>query len=123
MSKLHPAPDAQTQWQVFEHLQQHRRAIRDFADRPVDPTDLDAILTLTGMAPSSMGMQPYEFHLVVNPERKALVAEACNGQRAAKSAQALVALVIGPDVSRRRVEEAVAHYRDAGDKGAMVITH
>lgn len=113
MTRLLHAPDAQTQWQVFEQLQQHRRAIRDFADRPVDPVDIDAILTLAGMAPSSMGMQPYEFHLVVTPERKALVAEACNGQRAAKTAHALVAIVIGPDISRRRVEEAVAHYREA----------
>lgn len=102
-------------WNMFMHLQRGRRAIRDFADRPVDPADIEAILMAGGLAPTSMGMQPYQFHVIVEPGLKKRMVEACNGQRAAKSAPVLVAVVVGPGINRRRMDEAVRYYREEAD--------
>lgn len=113
MTDLSRVAATQARWDTFVELLRARRAVRDFADRPIAPGDLDAILDAAGQAPSSMGMQPYELHVVMTAARKALVAEACNGQRAARSAPVLVALVVGPGVSRSRIAEAERYYRDA----------
>lgn len=107
-------PTSET-WDMFMQLQQRRRAIRDFSPRPVDPVDLDAVLMSAGLAPTSMGMQPYEFHVVINPDLKNRMAEACHGQRAAKSAPVLVAVAVSPAINRRRIDEAIRYYRDEAD--------
>lgn len=95
---------------AFHELQSRRRAIRDFSDRPLDAGLLETIVASAGLAPSSMGLQPYELHVVAEPELRTSLARACNGQRAARSAQALAVFVVGTDIVRRRIEESRAHY-------------
>lgn len=97
----------------FDHVLTARRAIRDFSPRALDPALVDAMLTDAATAPSSMGVQPFEMHVVVTAATRAVLAEACNGQRAARSAQALVAFVAGPSITRRRVAESRAYYDSA----------
>lgn len=90
-----------------------RRTIRDFSDRPIDPELLRRIAAAAGDAPSSVGIQPYEVHLITNPELRDQLALACNGQRAARSAQALVVFVVGVSIIRRRIEESRTYYQSA----------
>ncbi|MFO0756019.1 MAG: nitroreductase family protein [Byssovorax sp.] len=104
------SPDAAT---TFARVLSSRRAVRDFSTRPLDRALLDALLTAAGTAPSSLGVQPFEMHLVITEGERAALARACNGQRAARSAQALVAFVVGPSITRRRVEESRAYYATA----------
>ncbi len=90
-----------------------RRTIRDFSDRPIDPELLERIVQAAGDAPSSLGVQPYEVHLVVRPDLRGQLATACNGQRAARSAQALVVFVVSVNITRRRIEESRKYYQSA----------
>lgn len=109
-----PESSAET-FALFQRLNRQRRAIREFAPEPVTDADLEAVLAEACLAPSSVGLQPYELHVVKSGEAKARLATACNGQRAAKSAACLVVIVAGPGISRRRIAEAEEHYqRDAG---------
>ncbi|XYI00894.1 nitroreductase family protein [Sorangium sp. So ce1128] len=50
-------------------------------------------------APSSGNLQPYRFHVVHEPALKATVAEACNAQRAAKTASALIVVTSSQDIA------------------------
>jgi nitroreductase len=43
-----------------------RRNVRDYADRPIDPADLDRILEAGRRAPSSMNEQPWDFVAVTD---------------------------------------------------------
>ncbi len=90
-----------------------RRAIRDFAPTPVPLAALRSIVADAALAPSSMGLQPYVMHVVVAPPLRARVAAACNGQRAAATAPALLVVEVGPSVSARRTAEAQVYYRAA----------
>lgn len=97
----------------LRHLLSARRAIRDFSSRTLDRALLERIVLASGDAPSSQGVQPYEVHLVVEPELRARLARACNEQRGARSAQALAVFVVGPAITRRRIEESRAYYQTA----------
>lgn len=80
-------------WSVFTEINERRRAVRDFTGEPVSDEDMRAILAAARLAPSSGNLQPYELHWVRDPLTRARVAEACNAQRAAASAGALVIVV------------------------------
>lgn len=111
MSQTPNDSDAASNWLAFQQINRARRAIRDFAVTPVAQAELDAIVTEACLAPSSQGLQPYELHLVTTPDAKDRVAVACNGQRAARTAPCLIAVVVGPAISRQRVEQAVDYYQ------------
>lgn len=98
-------------WPSFQQINRSRRAIRDFTAEQIPLADLDAICQEAGLAPSSQGLQPYELHLVTSPAAKERVALACHGQRAARTAPALIAVVVGPALSRRRISEAEQYYQ------------
>lgn len=112
-------PLYETTWAAFSELTLRRRAIRDFDGEPVSDEDMRAILEAALLAPSSGGLQPFELHWVRDEALRARVAEACNGQRAAASAAALV-VVVGrwQDVARTHERflagiEADARYDEA----------
>lgn len=53
-----------------------RRAVREYADRPIPPSDLDRILEAGRRAPSSMNEQPWDFIVVTERTRlRALLRE------------------------------------------------
>jgi nitroreductase len=82
-----------TAWDAFAAINERRRAIRDFDGTAVSDEDMRAILAAAQLAPSSGNTQPYELHWVKDDATRARVAEACNGQRAARTAGALVVIV------------------------------
>jgi nitroreductase len=49
----------------------HRRSIRKYTDRPVEPEKLDLLLQAAMAAPSAMNCKPWEFILVTDPEKLA----------------------------------------------------
>ena len=51
----------------FFELVQARHSIRAFARKPVDPTQLQAILKTANRAPSAGNLQAYEIYAVTNP--------------------------------------------------------
>lgn len=108
-----PRPEASDPAHVLRLLLERRRAIRDFTATPVPLIVLRSIVADATLAPSSMGLQPYVMHLVVTPALRAVVAESCNGQRAARTAAALLVVEVGPAVSERRIAEGLDYYRTA----------
>lgn len=87
------------------------RAIRRFADRPIDDEKLRRILEAGRRAPSSQNQQRREF--VVLRDRDRLRALAGTGRYVAHVAEAAAAVaLVTPDVSR--LEEVVSIMLDAG---------
>lgn len=84
----------QDDWSVFRAINERRRAIREFDGRELEEDDVRAILGEALLAPSSGNLQGYTLHWVRDPHKKAALAAACNGQRAAATASALVVMVV-----------------------------
>ena len=61
----------------FQDVVLKRRMVRNFADKPVNPTIVDRILELTRHAPSAGFTQGQSFILVTNPEKKKAIALTC----------------------------------------------
>ncbi len=68
-----------------------RKSIRRYKDTPVEQEKLDAVLEAARLAPSAMNKQDWKF-IAVTDKDKALLQEACGGQR--QVAQAPVTLVV-----------------------------
>jgi len=51
---------------MFMSLIQKRRSIRKFLDRPIDPEKIDLLLEAALRAPSSKGLNPWEFIAVID---------------------------------------------------------
>jgi nitroreductase len=91
-------------WDAFSRINRNRRAIRDFDGRALDETTVTSILSAALLAPSSGNLQPYQFHLVRTPDVKAKVAQACNQQRAAMTASALVVITSSLKIARASLD-------------------
>ncbi|WP_052306925.1 nitroreductase family protein [Chitinophaga pinensis] len=90
-------------WTYFQTLNANRRSVRDFTGEPIPDKDMQDILEAAMLAPSSANSQPYELHWVKDPVVKALVAKACNSQRAAMTATYLVVIVASKKITRNAI--------------------
>ncbi|MCP3099079.1 nitroreductase family protein [Myxococcus sp. K15C18031901] len=106
MSK--PSSDA-ARWGHFQALNEHRRAVRDFDGAPLDDADVRAVLEAALLAPSSGNLQPYELHWLRDEAVKRRVAEACNTQRAARTASTLVVVAASRRIGQRTAASWWAH--------------
>ncbi len=70
-----------------------RRSVRRFDDTPIPEAVLNDCLDMALLAPNSSNLQPWEFYVIKTPELKKQAAYACLNQNAARTAQALVAVV------------------------------
>lgn len=61
----------------FKDVVLKRRMVRNFADRPVDPTIIDRILELTRHAPSAGFTQGQSFIVITDAEAKKAIAATC----------------------------------------------
>ncbi len=106
-------PGPNPRWDAFCAINAGRRAVRDFDGRPIPDRDLRAVLEQALLAPPSGNLQAYELHWVRDPGQKKLVAEACDGQRAAATAPTLVVVVAGPRIARRTIAAQRAYVAEA----------
>lgn len=72
-----------------------RHSVRQYLPQPVPREDLDEILRLAGLAPSSNNIQPWRFIVVTDPELKEQLRAAAFdlNQRVVESAPALIVVV------------------------------
>lgn len=109
-------------WQTFKNINERRRSVRDFDGRPIDTDVLQDLVAEAVNAPSSANIQPYRFHVVTEPALKAAVAEACNGQRAAKTSSALVVVAVSQHTATNtlalleREQGSIPYYADGHRK-------
>jgi nitroreductase len=102
-------------WSEFHALNAHRRAVRDFDGREVPEADVRAVLAEAMLAPSSGNLQPYQLHWVRSAALRGALAEACAGQRAARTAGALVVVVARPELASATLRAFEAQLDDAVD--------
>lgn len=110
-------------WSSFEALVRSRRAIHRFDPRPVDPSDVEAILAAAQLAPSSFNLQPYSFLWVRTPALREQLAALCLGQAAARSAPELIVCVARWDRWRATGEEHLAWLREQAVPAATLNFH
>ena len=84
-----------------------RRAVRRFAGRDIDPTDIERILDAGRRAPSSMNEQRWDFVVVTDRDRLRELSNVWQYGRHVASSAATVALVT-PDVEDADTRESIA---------------
>jgi nitroreductase len=77
---------------TVQEAAERRRSIRQYQQAAVPSSDLEEILRITSLAPSSFNLQPWRFVIVHTPEVKAQLAAAANHQRQVISASTVIVL-------------------------------
>jgi nitroreductase len=98
-----------------------RRSIRQYSSDPVPRADLEEILRVALLAPSSFNLQPWRFVIVESPELKSKLSAAANHQKQVALAPAVIVLytdtadaiahsdeAVRPDLPPERRERALA---------------
>lgn len=96
-------------WAQFQTMNRQRRAIRDFDGAQISDDDIAAILAEAVLAPSSGNLQPYQLHWISDAEKKEKIAEACNSQKAAKTASTLIVVAANPTFGLTTASEQRAY--------------
>lgn len=84
----------------FRKVVETRRSVRLFERAPIPEADVREALDLALLAPNSSNLQPWEFHWVRSPQKKAALVEACLSQPAARTAAELIVCVARVDTWR-----------------------
>lgn len=66
----------------YDRIRQ-RRTVRDFSDRPVPRTVIEACLRAAGTAPNGANLQPWHFVAVADPDTKRRIREAAEAEERA----------------------------------------
>lgn len=106
--ELLPEIDAQE----FEKVVKTRRSIRRFTDEPVPEEVVNRCLDLAMLAPNSCNLQPWEFYVIKSPKVKDEIVHACMSQNAAKTSQALIAVVARTDTWLRHCDQILEEWPD-----------
>lgn len=85
-----PAP---ANWDEFRKVAESRRSVRVYDGTAIPEEHVRAVLDLALLAPNSSNLQPWEFHWVRTPEKRARLVEACLSQPAASTAAELIVCV------------------------------
>ena len=98
---------------TVDEAAKRRRSIRKFLNEPVPREEIDEILRVTGLAPSSYNTQPWRFVVVADPEVKRKLAEAAYNQRQVLSAPAVIVLYTDMADALAAVDEIIPPGMDA----------
>lgn len=69
-----------------------RRSVRVYKQEPIPREDLDRIFETVRLAPSAFNVQPWRFVVVTDPDLKAALGVAANGQKQVAGAPAVIVL-------------------------------
>ena len=61
----------------FMELVQHRRSVRNYAERPIEREKLNRCLEAARLAPSACNSQPWSFVVVTSPELRRQLVDGC----------------------------------------------
>jgi nitroreductase len=78
-----------------------RRNVRAYADRPIDPADLDRILEAGRRAPSASNRQKWDFVVVTDRDQLAELGTVWQGARHIPGSQATIVLVLADPEEER----------------------
>lgn len=93
---------------ALDEIVKHRRAVRVFKqESPFDQTVVKRSLELAVLSPNSSNMQLWEFVHVQSPKLLEALAPLCLGQQAARTARAMVAVVVRRDLWQQRCQQVI----------------
>ncbi|MEC6831148.1 nitroreductase family protein [Photobacterium toruni] len=96
----------------FSSLIHSRRSVRKYdLTADFDHQVVTRALELAALSPNSSNMQLWQFHRVINSDKRQQLTKLCMGQNAAKTANELVVFVITPDKWQQRTRINAAHIR------------
>jgi nitroreductase len=68
-----------------------RYSVRAYQDKPIEDDKLQTVLEAARLAPSGSNRQPWKFVVATDPQIRAKLAEACNGQKFVGAAPVVIA--------------------------------
>jgi nitroreductase len=86
-----------------------RRSVRKFKDQEVPKATVEKIIDAARWAPSAGNIQPWQFYVVYNDNKKRMLISAALNQRFVGEAPVLIVVCVQPELSG-------AHYRERGRK-------
>jgi nitroreductase len=107
----------------FKKVVESRRSVRVFDGTPIPEAHVREVLDLALLAPNSSNLQPWEFHWVRTPEKRAALIEACLSQPAASSAAELVVCVARIGTWRAMRERMLKAFSGREDVPASVVDY
>lgn len=110
MTDYKPAPLPKINAAEFRKVVESRRSVRRFTDEPIPEAVLQECLDLALLSPNSSNLQPWEFHRILDPEKKARVIDACLKQNAAKTAAELIIVVARTATWKKHCQENIEHW-------------
>ncbi|MFM8233709.1 MAG: nitroreductase family protein [Holophagaceae bacterium] len=99
---------------VFYEVVESRRTIRDFLADPVPTEVLERCIEAACKAPSSSNLQPWEFVLIENPQKRIEANHICLNQGPVKTAPVLLAIVTHWAHWRRNRDEILRVFEARG---------
>lgn len=87
---------------VFDEIVNYRRSVRIYDEQDFDTEAVTRSLQRALLSPNSSNMQLWEFYRICTPEKKKEAAYYCLNQSAATTAQELIAVVVRPDLWKKR---------------------
>ena len=112
----HPSSAGESTSDSFAALVRSRRSVRKYdQDIPFDHDAVRRSIELAILSPNSSNMQLWEFHRVLDKDKREALGHICMGQNAARTANELVVFVITPDKWKQRAELNASNVRQAFD--------
>ncbi len=105
---------------IFSEIVNSRRSVRLFEDVPIPPDIMNRCLDLALLAPNSSNLQPWTFYWVRDVVRKAVLAEACLSQPAARTAAELIVCVGRTNTWRAHRREMLRRFEIATTAGQYI---
>jgi nitroreductase len=116
-------PAASTDFEAFKTVVRSRRSVRSFEPEAIPNEIVQQVLDLGLLAPTSSNLQPWEFYIVANSEKKTRLAEYCMGQNAAKSAPTLIVCVARTKTWRQNGQQLLQVMKSQGDVPPIVLKY
>lgn len=107
---------------VFDAIVASRRSVRKFTEEAIPESVIEHCLDLALLAPNSSNLQPWEFHWIRTPEKKAATAKICFDQQAATTASDMIAVVARTATWREHARETLANW-PGGDPPKIVVDY
>jgi len=107
----------------FQKVINSRRSVRIFNGEPVPEKIMNTCLENALLAPNSSNLQPWEFYLVQNSEKKTALVKACLDQVAAKTASELVVVIARTATWKEHAAEMLRIFSKGSDVPAAAKSY
>jgi nitroreductase len=91
---------------MFLELAKRRRSIRKYQQRPVEPEKIEALVEAALRAPSSRGINPWEFVVIQDRQMLEQLSRSKDGSRFLESAPLAIVVCADPDRSDVWIEDS-----------------